>query len=114
MQELPFRPAEEVIEIIHDAGGYDIIPGGYLRNANTISADIGQLAAYGIDGAEGFSVRHTPEIADALRDYARTHQLLITGGGDGHGTYASQEKYAVGIIDIDVDRLNLGNITVNP
>jgi hypothetical protein len=36
MQKLPFRPVEEVIDIIHDAGGYAIIAGGYLRNPDTL------------------------------------------------------------------------------
>lgn len=112
MQNLPFHPVEAVIDIIHDAGGYAIIPGGYLRNPDTLIEDVEQLVALGIDGLEGFSASHTPEVATQLREYAQSHNLLITGGGDGHGTFANQEKYVIGIIDIDDRLLNLGAIKI--
>ncbi len=111
-RNLPFRPVEEVIDIIHKAGGYAIVPGGYLRNPDTLIADVEQLVTLGIDGLEGFSASHSPETATALRDYAKTHNLLLTGGGDGHGTFANQEKYAIGIADVEDEWLNLGLIKV--
>jgi hypothetical protein len=46
------------------------------------------------------------------RDYAKAHQLLIPGGGDGQGTFASQEKYGIGIMEIDDQALNLGTIRI--
>lgn len=112
MRSLAFSPVEEVIELIHDAGGYAIIPGGYLRNPDTLIADVEHLVAAGLDGLEGFSPSHSAEVATTLREYAKEHQLLITGGGDGHGTYASQEKYAIGIIEINDQALNLGTIRI--
>jgi predicted metal-dependent phosphoesterase TrpH len=112
MSSLAFSPAEEVIELIHDAGGYAIIPGGYLRNPDTLIADVEHLVAVGLDGLEGFSPSHSPEVATTLREYAKEHQLLLTGGGDGHGTYASQEKFAIGIVEIDDQELNLGTIKI--
>jgi len=112
MRSLAFSPVEEVIDIIHEAGGYAIIPGGYLRNPETLTADVEHLVAAGLDGLEGFSPSHSPEIATALREYAQEHQLLLTGGGDGHGTYAPQEKYAIGIVEIDDQALNLGTIRI--
>lgn len=112
MQKLPFRPVEEVIDIIHDAGGYAIIAGGYLRNPDTLTEDVEQLMAMGIDGLEGYSASHSPETAAALRDYAKAHDLLLTGGGDGHGAFANQAKYAIGIAEIEDELLNLGSIKI--
>jgi hypothetical protein len=112
MRSLAFSPVEEVIELIHDAGGYAIIPGGYLRNPDTLIADVEHLVAAGLDGLEGFSPSHSAEVATTLREYANAHQLLITGGGDGHGTWASQEKYGIGIVEIDDQALNLGTIRI--
>ena len=112
MQGLPFRPVEKVIDMIHDAGGYAIVAGGYLHNPDTLIADVEQLVALGIDGLEGFSASHSPETATTLRDYAKAHDLLLTGGGDGHGTFASQEQYAIGIADVDDRSLNLGAIKI--
>ncbi len=98
--------------IIHAAGGYAIIPGGYLRNPDTVVADVDQLVAFGVDGLEGFSPNHSEEMAKTLRTYAKAHQLLLTGGGDGHGTWASQEKYSIGIQEVDDQALNLGAIRI--
>ncbi len=113
MGNAAFRPVEEVIDIIHEAGGYAIIAGGYLRNPDTLIEDLEHLVALGIDGLEGFSASHSPETATALRDYAKAHGLLITGGGDGHGTFANQEKYAIGIANVDDRLLNLGAIKIH-
>ncbi len=112
MNGLPFRPVEEVIDTIHAAGGYAIAAGGYLRSPETLVADVDQLVAWGLDGLEIFSASHSPEIATMLQDYAKAHQLLMTGGGDGHGTFANQDKFAIGIIDVDDTALNLGEIRI--
>ncbi len=110
MANLAFPSVEEAIQLIHDAGGYAILPGGYLRDAETAIATVDQLVATGLDGLEGYSPSLNPEMAALLREYAKEHQLLLTGGGDGHGSWASQEKYGIGIIDIDAEALNLGGI----
>jgi hypothetical protein len=112
MTSLAFRPVEEVIDIIHDAGGYAIIPGGYLRNPDALTEDVDYLVAAGLDGLEVFTPSYSAEVATTLREYAKEHQLLLTGGGDGHGTYASQEKFAIGIAEIDDQELNLGAIRI--
>lgn len=62
-----------------------------------------------VAGLEGFSPSHSSEKASLLQAYAREHQLLLTGG-DGHGSLASYEKYAIGVIDIDDAALNLGRV----
>jgi len=112
MTDLPFRPVGEVIGIIHNAGGKAVIPGGYLMNPETLEADLDTIVAMGIDGAECFSASYSDEAAKLVLDYARKHQLLITGGGDGHGTWADQEKMAIGIREIDDRDLNLGDIRI--
>jgi predicted metal-dependent phosphoesterase TrpH len=112
MSSLAFRPVEEVIGIIHDAGGYAIVPGGYLRNPDTLTEDVDNLVAAGLDGLEVFSPSYSAEVATTLREYANAHQLLITGGGDGHGTWISQEKLGIGIVEIDDQALNLGTIRI--
>lgn len=112
MGNTALRPVEEVIDIIHDAGGYAIIPGDYLRNLDTLIEDAEKLVAMGIDGIAGFSASHTPEVANQLREYAKVNDLLVTGSGDGHGTFANQEKYAIGIAEVDNQALNLGSIKV--
>jgi len=111
MKFLDFYPVEGVTRIIHDAGGRAIIPGGYLRNAETLTTDIETLVPMGIDGLECFSPNYSEEMAQTARDYAEKHELLITGGGDGHGTW-TKETYAIGIPEIDDKGLNLGTMRV--
>lgn len=111
---LAFPPMEEVIHIIHGAGGKLIIPGGYLRNPETFTADVDRLAAMGVDGLEVFSASYDEQMTKAAHDYAVKHGLLITGGGDGHGTWANQENYAIGIRIVKFGELNLGDIQIYP
>ena len=112
MKFLRFRPVEEVIEIIHDAGGRAIIPGGYLRNAETLATDIENSVRMGIDGLECFSPNYSEEMTQMARRCAEKHALLITGGGDGHGTWAKPETFAIGVPEIDDKELKLGTIRV--
>ncbi|MCH9732818.1 MAG: hypothetical protein K0U84_24695 [Actinomycetia bacterium] len=45
-----------------------------------------------------------------MRDFARHHQLLVTRGGNGHGTWTDLNTYGIGILDIDDHDLNLGDL----
>ncbi len=112
--EMPFSPVEDVIEIIHDAGGRAIVPGGYLRDVNTFAADIDSLKNLGIDGLEIFSASYDKKMSNAAKEFALKHKLLMTGGGDGHGSWASQDRYAIGITDIELSELQLGDIKIYP
>jgi 3',5'-nucleoside bisphosphate phosphatase len=111
---LAFQPVEEVIQIIHDARGKLIIPGGYLRSMETYTADVDRLTALGVDGLEVFSVSYDEQMTKAAHDYAVKHGLLITGGGDDHGTWANQDKYAIGGRTVKFSELNLGDIHIYP
>jgi hypothetical protein len=112
MKFLTFFPVEEVTRIIHDAGGIAIIPGGYLRNAKSLIEEIETLVPIGIDGLECFSPNYSEEMAETIRRYGEKHELLITGGGDGHGTWVRPETYSIGVPEIDDKDLNLGTIRV--
>jgi hypothetical protein len=46
------------------------------------------------------------------RRCAEKHELLITGGGDGHGTWAKPETFSIGVPEIDDRELNLGTMRV--
>ncbi len=112
MKFLRFRPVEEVIEIIHGAGGRAIIPGGYLRHAETLETDIESSLRLGIDGLECFSPNYSEEMTQTARRCAEKFELLITGDGDGHGTWAKPETFSIGVPEIDDNELKLGAIRV--
>ena len=110
MKELKFPPVNEVIDIVHSAGGKVIVQSGYLRNPETIREDLDKIVAFGADGIEAYCASVKPELREVLINYAKEKNLLITGGGDGHGDFADKSKYDIGIIDIDDSQLELGGL----
>lgn len=70
------------------------------------------MLALGADGMEGFSPNYSAGVAATLRDYAKERQLLLAGGGDGHGNWGIRRKYGIGKVDIDDKQLNLGAIRI--
>ncbi len=110
MKELQFLPVSKVIEIVHKAGGKVIIQSGYLRNLDTVREDLDKIVGFGADGIEVYCASIKPELHDVLLSYAEEKNLLITGGGDGHGDFADKNKYDIGIIDIDDSQLELGKL----
>lgn len=114
MNNLEFRPIQEVISTVHGAGGKVIIPGGYLRDEETFNTYIGKLTTLGVDGLEVFSGSNDKTMQKRYHNYAQENGLLITGGGDGHGKWINQKKCAIGIRGIKFNELNLGDIKVYP
>jgi predicted metal-dependent phosphoesterase TrpH len=110
MKELEFLPINKVIEIVHEAGGKVIVQSGYLRNPDTLCEDLDKIVGFGADGIEVYCASVLPELRDVLLNYAKEKNLLITGGGDGHGDFADKNKYDIGIVDIDDSQLELGKI----
>ena len=110
MNELQFLPINEVIDIVHKAGGKVIVQSGYLRNPDTIREDLDKIVAFGADGIEAYCASVKPELREVLINYSKEKNLLITGGGDGHGDFADKNMYDIGIIDIDDSQLELGGL----
>ncbi len=110
IKELQFLPINKVIEIVHKAGGIAIVQSGYLRNPDTLREDLNKIVGLGADGIEVYCASVKPELRDVLLNYAKEKNLLITGGGDGHGDFADKNKYDIGIIDIDDSQLELGGL----
>jgi predicted metal-dependent phosphoesterase TrpH len=110
IKELEFLPINKVIEIVHKAGGKVIVQSGYLRNPETIREDLDKIVAFGADGIETYCASIKAELREVLINYAKEKNLLITGGGDGHGDFADKNTYDIGIIDIDDSLLELGGL----
>jgi hypothetical protein len=75
--------AREGIVLIQQAGGVAVLAHPGLNKTDAVIAD---LAAQGLDGLECFHTKHTPAMSRFYLDLARTHNLLVTGGSDCHGT----------------------------
>ena len=75
-------PPEEVIAVIHDAGGLASLAHPGLTQ---VDARIPALVAAGLDAIEAFHPDHDPATRDRYVALARAHRLLLTGGSDYHG-----------------------------
>lgn len=100
-----FCPSEQVIAIIHHAGGTAICahPGYSVRSDR--DGLLGRLVAAGLDGLECYSPYHKPETTAEFIAYCREHKLLITAGSDCHGGFVDRPLGRPAAIETD---LNLG------
>jgi predicted metal-dependent phosphoesterase TrpH len=95
--------AGDAIALLHGAGGVAIAAhpatyGGipYLE----------ELVDLGLDGVEAMHTLHDPVAERELVEYARTHDLLTTGGSDFHGPRLSCPELGAVRIPYDwVERL---------
>lgn len=79
---------EEAINLIHDAGGIAVWahPGHTFKlNPLEISGKISEFMAFGLDGIEVFSSKHTREQSELLHFLSRKFNLVMSGGSDFHG-----------------------------
>lgn len=87
-----YATPKEVIDAIHEAGGVAIVahPGH-----SGLFGILDDLVEYGVDGVEVWTPENTEEESQELIDYAKRHNLLMTGGSDFRGLYnRSAQKLA--------------------
>ncbi len=88
---------EEVIDMIHDAGGVAVLahPGSTARDTDDL---LPGLIETGLDGIEVLYPQHNPQTTKKYRDIATQHSLVITGGSDYHGD--NSDKNLLGIFKV--------------
>jgi len=76
------------VRAIREAGGVSVLahPGSVTRDDDLPLALLDSLVEEGLDGIEVDHREHGAAEAERLREFARSHDLLITGGSDFHGT----------------------------
>lgn len=96
--ERPRLTAEDAIALIHQAGGVAVLAHPFTLHLGkeALDAQLGTLAAAGLDGMECYYSEHTvPQTADYLA-LAEKHGLLPTGGSDFHGEVAPGIQLGIG------------------
>lgn len=79
----------ETLELIHSSGGIAILAHPVLYNSeNTLE----ELVGLGLDGVEVWHPVHTDEDVRRLSEFAKEHNLLMTGGSDFHGMYSASAR----------------------
>ncbi len=74
--------SKEAIDNIKESGGIAVIAHPGLDN---VSNCLPTLVKNGIEGIEVYHSDHTKSTTESLKDFAREHNLLMTGGSDCHG-----------------------------
>lgn len=99
--------AATAVKAIEAAGGISVwahpLGGEGEKRLTTVKFEkqLETLISYGIHGLECWYSRYCMEEVDLLRDHAKKHDLLITGGSDYHGTVKK---------NLELGQLNTENI----
>lgn len=89
--------SEEAIRLIKSAGGVPVLAHPALSQCEDL---IPALIEEGIQGIEAIHTLHMPDERIRLRNIARRHGLVVTGGSDCHG-FEYPDRLLLGTIDID-------------
>jgi len=104
--------ARQAIDLIKNSGGIPVIAHPGLNNVDGL---LTKLVGYGIRGVEAFHTDHTKSVSMHYEDYARSNNLLVTGGSDCHGrakgkilmgTVTIPYKYVEALKDLYSERSN--------
>ncbi len=92
------EPAE-VLRTIADAGGVPILAHPGAQWVNSEDGVLESFREIGLRGLECYTSYHKPEVTRSFVEWCRQRDLLITGGSDCHGNYATGRKLGVPVID---------------
>ncbi len=82
-----YLTTQEVIDIIHNAGGIAVWahPTLYRFSKDEIEATMATLKKEGLDGVEGYYSTYTKQEKEYILSLANKYDLTVTGGSDYHG-----------------------------
>ena len=106
VNRIEFRPKyEEVIDIIHKSGGKAFLAHPFeYKFKNTISFIDELRKEKELDGIECFHPSANQEQRNILVQYAKSHNLYISGGSDYHGDSKPDIKIGIGRGNLEVSK----------
>ncbi len=101
-----YPPPEEIVAVAHNAGGIVVLahPGVLFYNGLD-EGRLDELVEMGVEGLECYSYHHDGAATRRFLDYARSRDLLISGGSDCHGGFVGRP---LGLPLVYSDDLRLG------
>ncbi len=78
---------EEVVRVIHEAGGLAFIPHVFIYGENSNKVLQALTQDHMVDGIECYYSKFSPEQIQFLLDFCKQNQYFVSGGTDYHGTY---------------------------
>lgn len=88
----PTRTSQEIIDVIHTAGGIAVLAHPFVINNDTI---VFELLNMGMDGVEVFYGKTSEETVEHYNKIALERNLLRTGGSDFHGDPADMQLFGI-------------------
>ena len=85
-----YPSVREVIDLIHSAGGLTVLAHPYTYDSTDLMQEL--VGSGLLDGVEVWHPRNTEEQRVQLQDFAKAHDMLMTGGSDFHGMYTSKPR----------------------
>ena len=98
-------PLGEAVGLIHNAAGITILAHPVslgIERYDRLAEKILELTKFGLDGIEVYYSSHDRNMTDFLLEFARKHQLLISGGSDFHGATKPDTNIGTGRGDLVV------------
>jgi predicted metal-dependent phosphoesterase TrpH len=87
-----------VVDLIHAANGVAIL--AHPSNFFTID-ELENVVKDGIDGIEVFHPLHSSDMTRYYQDFARAHNLLVSGGSDFHNPDTDEKNFGKYSIDLE-------------
>jgi 3',5'-nucleoside bisphosphate phosphatase len=99
-------PTEQAVRLVKAAGGKAVLAHPWSRGSDKVLTPdrIAELVDAGLDGIEADHPDHDEEQREGLRKIAATHDLIITGSSDYHGSGKS-DAFRLGANTTDPEEL---------
>jgi predicted metal-dependent phosphoesterase TrpH len=97
--------AQSAIDLIHESNGIAVLAHPFSLGFQTypeMGKEILKLKNIGLDGIEVYYTSHNSYLTKWLLDFARAHNLLISGGSDFHGDPRPDIKLGTGFGNLDI------------
>ena len=82
--EVEYVDVKKAVQAIREAGGYAVI--AHPNQQNNIET-VDRVLKYGLNGIELNHHSNSEEYKKIIREYAKKHNLFLTGGSDYHGQF---------------------------
>ena len=110
----PDHSAQEAIDVIHQSGGIAVLAHPPLSvgvdSSGGLESFVEPLVEAGLDGLEVWHPSHTPKRRKRIRQIARRHDLVETGGSDFHGSHRPGIRIGHGRGNLAIDESVLSSI----
>ena len=110
-----FKPSlSYIIDIIHKSGGKAFLAHPYQYKVNEMDKFLNKIYDENdLDGIECFYTTFSEKQIGHLINFAKSRNLLISGGSDYHGTNKEKHDLGIGRGNLNIDESIISNWNIN-